>query len=65
MMLQGLYRGVGESMGAIVSGQVQTRVGTVRTFIYAGCTDVALVCLALFFRMLQHRNKQKEGDKTK
>lgn len=39
MLLNAMYGGLGQSIGAIIGGKMQSKFGTSRTFIYAGIFD--------------------------
>jgi MFS family permease len=43
MFLNAMYGGLGQSMGAIIGGKLQSIYGTVQTFIYAGIFDLCFV----------------------
>jgi predicted MFS family arabinose efflux permease len=43
MMLNAMYGGLGQSLGAIIGGKMQSKFGTVRTFVYAGIFDAFFV----------------------
>ena len=47
MLLNAMYGGLGQSLGAIIGGKLQSKLGTVRTFIYAGAFDACFVLLLI------------------
>lgn len=49
MLLNAMYGGLGQSLGAIIGGKLQSKVGTVRTFIYAGMFDACFVVLLIAY----------------
>jgi len=49
MLLNAMYGGLGQSLGAIIGGKMQSKVGTVRTFIYAGIFDAFFVVLLISY----------------
>jgi branched-subunit amino acid ABC-type transport system permease component len=49
MFLNAMYGGLGQSMGAIIGGKLQSKFGTVMTFVYAAAFDLFFVGLVLFY----------------
>jgi len=49
MFLNAMYGGLGQSVGAIIGGKLQSMVGTVRTFLYAGLFDLCFVGLVIVY----------------
>ena len=49
MLLNAMYGGLGQSLGAIIGGKMQSKFGTVRTFIYAGIFDACFVVMLLAY----------------
>jgi len=49
MLLNAMYGGLGQSLGAIIGGKMQSKFGTVRTFIYAGIFDAFFVVLLISY----------------
>ena len=43
LTMNAMYGGLGQSLGAIVGGKLQTKLGTVNTFIYSGIFDLCFV----------------------
>jgi hypothetical protein len=44
-----MYGGLGQSIGAIIGGKLQHRVGTVKTFAYAAVFDFCFVCAVISY----------------
>jgi MFS family permease len=44
MILNAMYGGLGQSLGAIIGGKMQHRFGTVKSFLYAAAVDFVFVC---------------------
>jgi len=44
-----MYGGLGQSLGAIIGGKMQSKFGTSQTFIYAGIFDSCFVVLLLAY----------------
>jgi branched-subunit amino acid ABC-type transport system permease component len=51
MFLNAMYGGLGQSMGAIIGGKLQSIYGTVQTFIYAGIFDLCFVGVVVLYLM--------------
>jgi succinate-acetate transporter protein len=49
MFLNAMYGGLGQSMGALIGGKLQSKFGTVRTFLYAGFFDLCFVALVIAY----------------
>jgi len=49
MFLNAMYGGLGQSLGAIIGGKLQSKVGTVKTFVYSAAADFCMVGLVLFY----------------
>jgi branched-subunit amino acid ABC-type transport system permease component len=49
MFLNAMYGGLGQSMGAIIGGKLQSHFGTVRTFLYAASFDLFFVTLVIIY----------------
>ncbi|KAG5181377.1 major facilitator superfamily domain-containing protein [Tribonema minus] len=48
--LQGIYGGIGQSLGSLLGGSLSGRIGTARTFfVYAGVDTVLLVLFCIYF----------------
>jgi hypothetical protein len=43
LTMNAMYGGLGQSLGAIVGGKLQTKLGTINTFIYSGIFDLCFV----------------------
>ena len=57
MFLNAMYGGLGQSLGAIIGGKLQSKVGTVRTFLYAAATDLCFVVLVLSYISIRNDSK--------
>ena len=53
MFLNAMYGGLGQSLGAIIGGKLQSSFGTVRTFIYSGIFDLAFVVVVIAYLSLK------------
>jgi branched-subunit amino acid ABC-type transport system permease component len=49
MLLNAMYGGLGQSLGAIIGGKMQSKYGTVKTFIYAGIFDAVFVVMLIAY----------------
>jgi len=49
MLLNAMYGGLGQSLGAIIGGKMQSKFGTVKTFIYSGIFDSFFVVLLVAY----------------
>eukprot|EP00535_Pseudo-nitzschia_heimii_P009664 CAMPEP_0197190886 /NCGR_PEP_ID=MMETSP1423-20130617/22429_1 /TAXON_ID=476441 /ORGANISM="Pseudo-nitzschia heimii, Strain UNC1101" /LENGTH=551 /DNA_ID=CAMNT_0042643369 /DNA_START=89 /DNA_END=1740 /DNA_ORIENTATION=+ len=49
MLLNAMYGGLGQSLGAIIGGKLQSKFGTVKTFIYAGIFDAFFVVVLIAY----------------
>ena len=49
MFLNAMYGGLGQSLGAIIGGKLQSKFGTVVTFLYSAAFDLFFVGLVLFY----------------
>ena len=49
MLLNAMYGGLGQSLGAIIGGKMQSKFGTVKTFVYAGIFDFCFVVLLVAY----------------
>jgi predicted MFS family arabinose efflux permease len=57
MMMNAMYGGLGQSLGAIIGGRLQHRFGTVQTFWYAAAFDAIFVtCLILYLGLRKDSN---------
>jgi MFS family permease len=53
MFLNAMYGGLGQSIGAIIGGKLQSKFGTVKTFVYAGIFDFVFACAAYTYLSLK------------
>ena len=51
MFLNAMYGGLGQSVGALLGGKLQSMVGTVRMFLYAGTFDLCFVAFLIVYLM--------------
>jgi predicted MFS family arabinose efflux permease len=49
LTMNAMYGGLGQSLGAIIGGKLQTNVGTAKTFIYSGIFDFCFVCVLVMY----------------
>ena len=49
MFLNAMYGGLGQSFGAIIGGKLQSKVGTVGTFVYSAIFDLFFVTLVILY----------------
>ncbi|KAL7570513.1 hypothetical protein ACA910_004289 [Epithemia clementina (nom. ined.)] len=49
MLVNALYGGLGQSLGAIIGGALQHKLGTVQTFLYSAAVDFALVIVMVVY----------------
>ena len=49
MFLNAMYGGLGQSLGAILGGKLQSKVGTVKTFLYSALIDFFFVGLVVAY----------------
>ena len=49
MFLNAMYGGLGQSLGAIIGGKLQSKVGTVGTFVYSAIFDLFFVTLVILY----------------
>ena len=53
MFLNAMYGGLGQSLGAIIGGKLQHRMGTVKTFFYGAAADTLIVAGVIIYLSLQ------------
>jgi predicted MFS family arabinose efflux permease len=53
MFLNAMYGGLGQSLGAIIGGKLQSKFGTVQTFIYSALFDLVLVSFVIVYLNLR------------
>jgi hypothetical protein len=57
MFLNAMYGGLGQSVGAIVGGKLQSKVGTVNTFLWTAVADLILaVFFGIYLNVRTHSN---------
>ncbi len=59
MFLNAMYGGLGQSLGAIIGGKLQSHVGTVRTFLYCGFFDFFFVTLVIMYLRIRKESNFK------
>lgn len=60
MFLNAMYGGLGQSLGAIIGGELQHRFGTVATFLYAAAFDLVFVALVIVYLSLRKESSFKD-----
>jgi len=60
MFLNAMYGGLGQSIGAIIGGKLQSKVGTVKTFLYAGLVDLCFVGVVIAYLNLRGASSFKD-----
>jgi len=60
MFLNAMYGGLGQSLGAIIGGKLQHRVGTVRTFLYSAAVDLCFVCIVIVYLSIRQDSSFKD-----
>jgi branched-subunit amino acid ABC-type transport system permease component len=69
MFLNAMYGGLGQSLGAVIGGKLQSKVGTVGTFLYSAFFDLCFVTLVIFYLRIRKdssfKNPQPIVPKTK
>mmetsp|Transcript_59696 Transcript_59696/g.172299 ORF Transcript_59696/g.172299 Transcript_59696/m.172299 type:complete len:83 (+) Transcript_59696:76-324(+) len=59
MFLNAMYGGLGQSMGAIIGGKLQSKFGTVKTFLYSGFCDFCFVTLVILYLRIRKESSFK------
>lgn len=49
LIMNAMYGGLGQSLGAIIGGKLQSKFGTVNTFVYSGIFDACFVCALVVY----------------
>lgn len=49
LFMNAMYGGLGQSIGAIIGGKLQSHVGTVNTFLYSAIADFVFVCIVTMY----------------
>jgi predicted MFS family arabinose efflux permease len=55
-----MYGGLGQSLGALIGGELQHRYGTVQTFLYAAAFDFVFVTLVIAYLSLRKESSFKD-----
>lgn len=51
MIMNAMYGGLGQSLGAIIGGKMQSKLGTINTFVYSGIFDLCFVGVLVAYLM--------------
>ena len=67
ILLNAMYGGLGQSLGAIIGGKMQSAIGMTQTFWYVGAADGVFVCFFLLYKKLSQiranaRERRKKVD---
>jgi len=54
MILNAMYGGLGQSAGALIGGKLQSKVGTVKTFLYSGTFNLFFVIILMLYLSLKN-----------
>eukprot|EP00541_Cyclophora_tenuis_P007713 CAMPEP_0116569746 /NCGR_PEP_ID=MMETSP0397-20121206/16502_1 /TAXON_ID=216820 /ORGANISM="Cyclophora tenuis, Strain ECT3854" /LENGTH=71 /DNA_ID=CAMNT_0004097419 /DNA_START=12 /DNA_END=230 /DNA_ORIENTATION=- len=49
MFLNAMYGGLGQSLGALIGGKLESKFGSVQTFLYAAGFDVCFVAVVIAY----------------
>ena len=60
MFLNAMYGGLGQSMGAIIGGKLQSKIGTVRTFLYSAVFDFLFVGIIIAYCVVRRDSNFKD-----
>ena len=60
MFLNAMYGGLGQSLGALIGGKLQSKYGTVKTFLYAGGCDLCFVALVIGYLSIRKSSNFKD-----
>lgn len=59
MFLNAMYGGLGQSLGAIIGGKLQSKYGTVKTFLYSALFDFLFTALVVFYLSIRKNSSFK------
>jgi hypothetical protein len=61
-----MYGGLGQSVGAIIGGNMSKKMGIVKTFFYTGAADFIAINLFIFYQIHKrfHLNRQNDLNKS-
>jgi len=62
MFMNAMYGGLGQSVGAIIGGKLQSMYGTVKTFLYSAAFDLVFICFVTIY--LRFRKESNFRDPT-
>lgn len=60
MFLNAMYGGLGQSLGAIIGGKLQSKLGTVKTFLYAGLSDAFFIGIVIVYLTIRKNSNFKD-----
>ncbi|GKY94806.1 hypothetical protein MPSEU_000445800 [Mayamaea pseudoterrestris] len=60
MFLNAMYGGLGQSLGAIIGGKLQHRMGTVKTFLYSAAFDFCFVCVVVAYLSIRKESNFRD-----
>ena len=60
MFLNAMYGGLGQSLGALIGGKLQSKIGTVRTFLYSAIFDFCFVAVIIAYCILRRHSNFKD-----
>lgn len=52
--LNGMYGGLGQSLGSLLGGELSRRYGIVKAFLYCGATEALLLAAFVFYQRVSH-----------
>lgn len=60
MLLNAMYGGLGQSIGAIIGGKLQSKYGTVKTFLSSGAVDACFVVMVFMYLKIRKASNFKD-----
>ena len=64
-----MYGGLGQSIGAIIGGQLSQKVGISKAFYYSGTVDLGILILFIIYQIILKNNESiisiQSNNKTK
>lgn len=60
MFLNAMYGGLGQSLGAIIGGKLQSKFGTVKTFLYSGLCDAFFIGFVILYLNIRKGSNFKD-----
>jgi len=64
MFLNAMYGGLGQSLGALIGGKMQSKFGTVKTFIYSALFDLQFAVLVAAYLYSRGGKSSFQNPKT-